>query len=359
MRNGTARPMTQRAMTPKAQPICQTTVCMRAGARAPGCPPRTARRPRDARSRLPPARPAGRLTTEEPRRLLHDRAAPQKLLHRKPGDRQHGQAAVLDLGRLQLLLRLAGELGLLAGHVALARREADRVEAEVAGHVAGRREGLDVVERLELDVCGAGEREQHELEGGEVEERAVEERGRAAVGRRHCLEPRPVGELGERPAGSREHREARVLDLRLAHPHDFLLLRRGRESEHGRVAIGRRQARLEHIRGRLGERRQAERVAAVVGRQRAVDPGGRDLEVLGHENLVQVERAERAERERRHPERVPLCLRRWAVIAGLGGGRGDWRRSSRLRSNRRRGRLRCSRRRGDRTRRHNDTRHRL
>ena len=71
---------------------------------------------------------------EELRRLLDDRRAPDELLHGEARHRHHRQAAVLDLGD---------------GHVRALVLQVERVEAQVARHVAARREALDIVQGVE------------------------------------------------------------------------------------------------------------------------------------------------------------------------------------------------------------------
>merc|ERR1719258_261427 len=164
---------------------------------------------------------------EEERRLRDDGRAPDELLDGEAGDRHHRGAAVLNLGLL--------ERGHVAdvGHLerqgverdrALASREAEGIEAEVAAEADDEREGV-------------------------VEQVAVEERRRLAV--RREVERLRVELLGGDPAEGGEHREPRVLELRVAHPRErrrALLLRHRLDR---RVALGARARRLVHLEARL------------------------------------------------------------------------------------------------------------
>ena len=97
---------------------------------------------------------------EEKRRLFDDWRAVDELLDRKPRDAHHRRAAVLDIGCLE------------GAHRAEALREAERVESIVAvldrilgGYLEGRETAKSQEQEREV-----------------VEQVAVEERGRAAVG---------------------------------------------------------------------------------------------------------------------------------------------------------------------------------
>merc|ERR1711990_1240995 len=114
---------------------------------------------------------------EEERRLRDDGRAPDELLDGEAGDRHHRGAAVLDLGLLER--RHVADVGHLERESvkrdrALASREAEGIEAEVAAEAA-----LLSLEKLE----GGEAAEDDDEREGVVEEVAVEERRRLAVRR--------------------------------------------------------------------------------------------------------------------------------------------------------------------------------
>merc|ERR1719231_412788 len=111
-------------------------------------------------------------------RQVDNRLTPEALRDRKPGDRQHGQPAIVDLVRA--LVEKVWHLGL----------KAKRVEAQVAWYVLLVRLAqvglIDVVNRLQLDEGSAG-RDQEE-EGRVGVQATVEQRRRSAIGERKRVE---------------------------------------------------------------------------------------------------------------------------------------------------------------------------
>mmetsp|Transcript_53632 Transcript_53632/g.123328 ORF Transcript_53632/g.123328 Transcript_53632/m.123328 type:complete len:267 (-) Transcript_53632:10-810(-) len=156
---------------------------------------------------LPTHPPFASLPAEEKARdgLVNHWPTPQRLLHRKSGDGEHREPAVVDL---------VGAL--VEGHLVF---QPKRIETKVARHVlfGGRAEvGLvDVIHGLQLKEARDAEHEEHE---GRVRPEAVCEHGGATVGegKRTEWEAR-LEHLGERPADDGEHGEARVLELCSTH----------------------------------------------------------------------------------------------------------------------------------------------
>mmetsp|Transcript_5703 Transcript_5703/g.16571 ORF Transcript_5703/g.16571 Transcript_5703/m.16571 type:complete len:207 (+) Transcript_5703:138-758(+) len=142
---------------------------------------------------------------EEDRRLVDDGHAPQRLLEGVAGDREHGEAAVLDLGRLHhppvvhepvqpvLVVHGGARLDQWRHQPAPKVIQRERVKAEVARRVgqlnwlAGperaprRREAVHLVESSALEV--AGEEDGEDQEGRRLGQVPVEERRRATLRR--------------------------------------------------------------------------------------------------------------------------------------------------------------------------------
>mmetsp|Transcript_39670 Transcript_39670/g.79289 ORF Transcript_39670/g.79289 Transcript_39670/m.79289 type:complete len:218 (+) Transcript_39670:223-876(+) len=151
---------------------------------------------------------------EELRRLVNDRRAIDGLLHRITRHREHRQPAMLNLGEW---------------HIRSFALHVQWVPLEIAGSVPSWNEAVGVVERLELEH-GRGESHQKNEDAlGSFKEMAAEKRWRTAVSQHRRRKSKQFGdrsieELRERPACGREHCQARVLHLSLAHPHNFPLL---------------------------------------------------------------------------------------------------------------------------------------